>query len=160
MTVTQGVLLISFAAFSIIDLRIRLVPFIEAFFVLAVVLAFRGDLLHVSVLVLAVIWGLFHHIPTQFALPFLFFPVCWPTLIIGFGVRKQMIGRADLLAVAMIGFFFPFAAVVMSLLGFEVWRRWWIRRGNYGLMPAIPGLFLGLATYSVLQIGFSQFFPM
>ena len=160
MTVIQTITIISFAIFSIVDLRTRLVPFIEAFFVLAVFFAFSADRLHVTVLVLAVLWGLFRRIPSRFALPFLFYPMSWPALLVGFGVRKQMIGRADLFAVAIIGFFFPFAAVIMSLLGFEFWRRWWMRRGNYGLIPALPGLFLGLSAYSLLQIGVSQLIPV
>jgi hypothetical protein len=101
---------------------------------------------------MAVVWGLFRRIPTRFALPFLFYPMSWPTLLVGFGVRKQIIGRADLFTLAMIGFLFPFPAVIMSLLGFEFWRRWWMRRGNYGLIPALPGLFLGSAAYALVQI--------
>jgi hypothetical protein len=159
-TVIQTISIISFAIFSIVDLRTRLVPFIESFFVIAVFFAFPQDRLHVTVLVLAVVWGLFRRIPARFALPFLFYPMSWPALLVGFGVRNQMIGRADLFAVAIIGFFFPFAAVIMSLLGFEFWRRWWMRRGNYGLIPALPGLFLGLSAYSLLQISLSQFIPM
>lgn len=160
MTVIQAITLLSFAVFSIVDLRTRLVPFIDAFFVIAVFFAFPDNKLHVTVLVLVVVWGLFHRIPARCALPFLFYPLSWPALLVGFGVRKQMIGRADLLALAMIGFFFPFAAVIMSLLGFEFWRRWWMSRGNYGLIPALPGLFLGLAAYSLLQIGLSQAFSI
>ena len=152
-TIIQTISLISLAMFSIVDLRTRLVPFIEGFFVIAVFCAFPENQLHVTVLVLAALWGLFRRIPARFALPFLFYPLSWPVLLVGFGVRKQLIGRADLLAVAMIGFFFPFAAVIMSLLGFEFWRRWWMKRGNCGLIPAMPGLFLGLAAYSLLQIG-------
>jgi hypothetical protein len=155
-TIIQAITLLSFAVFSIVDLRTRLVPFIEAFFVIAVFFAFPDNKLHVIVLVLVVVWGLFHRIPARLALPFLFYPLSWPALLVGFGVRKQMIGRADLLALAMIGFFFPFAAVIMSLLGFEFWRRWWMSRGNYGLIPALPGLFLGLSAYSLLQISLSN----
>ena len=156
MTSIQAIALISFAIFSFIDLRTRLIPFIEVFFVVAAILAFPSAQFHVSILVLNVIWGLFRHIPAWFALPFLFYPLSWPALLVGFGVRKKMIGRADLLAVAMIGFLFPFPAVIMSLFGFEFWRRWWIRRGNDGLIPALPGLFLGLAAYSLLQVGLSE----
>jgi hypothetical protein len=155
-TPIQTISLISFAVFSIVDLRTRLVPFIEAFFIIAVFFTFPGDKLHVIVLVVAVIWGLFRRIPAWFALPFLFYPLSWPALLVGFGVRKGMIGRADLLAIAMIGFLFPFPAVITSLFGFEFWRRWWIRRGNDGLIPAMPGLFLGLAAYSLLQVGLSE----
>ena len=152
MTTIQTISLISFAVFSIVDLRTRLVPFIDAFFVIAAFFAFPEDKLHVTILVLAVIWGLFRRIPARFALPFLFYPLSWPAILVGFGVRKQMIGRADLLALAMIGFLFPFPAVIMSLLGFEFWRWWWMKRGNYGLIPALPGLFLGLVGYSLIQI--------
>jgi hypothetical protein len=152
-TSIQTFSLISFAVFSLVDLRTRLVPFIEVFFAMAMFVAFPENQLHVTVLVLAVLWGLFRRIPARFALPFLFYPPSWPALLVGFGVRKQMIGQADLLGVAMIGFLFPFPAVIMSLLGFEFWRRWWMKRGNCGLIPAMPGLFLGLAVYSLLQIG-------
>jgi hypothetical protein len=157
-TIIQSIALLAFAVFSLVDLRTRLVPFIEAFFLFAVYFAFPENELHISVMVLVVIWGVFQRIPARFAIPFLFYPLSWPALLIGFGVRKEMIGRADLLAVAMIGFFFPFAAVIMSLLGFEFWRRWWMRRGNYGLIPALPGLFLGLAAYSFGQLLLSEIF--
>ena len=156
MTFIQIISVIAFAVFSLIDIRTRLIPFIEALFVIAAVFAFPSDTLHVSILILAVLWGLFRRIPARYAVPFLFYPLSWPALLVGFGVRKQMIGRADLLAIAMIGFLFPFPAVILSLFGFEFWRRWWMSRGNHGLIPALPGLFLGLATYSLLQIGLSE----
>lgn len=156
MSVVQTFSLISFAVFSIVDLRTRLVPFIEVFFGMAACIAFPEDQLHVSLLLLAVLWGLHRRIPARLMLPYLFYPPVWPVLLIGFGVRKQMVGRADLLALAIIGFLFPFSAVITSLLGFDVWRRWWIRRGNCGLIPALPGLFLGLATYSLFQLGVSH----
>ena len=158
MTTVQAISLFSFAMFSLLDLRIRVVPLIEVFFGIAAFLAFPDDRLHVTVLILAVIWGIFRRIPSLFLLPFLFYPPSWPILIVGFGVRKQMIGQADLFALAIIGVLFPFSAMMMSLLGFEVWRRWWVSRGNCGLIPALPGLFLGLAAYSVVQLAWSRFF--
>jgi len=103
-------------------------------------------------LILAVRWGLFRRIPARLALPFLFYAPPWPALLDGFGIRKQMIGHTDLLTAVMIGFLFPFSAVMMALLGFEFWRRWWMQCGNCGLIPAVPNLFLGLAGYSLLQI--------
>lgn len=157
MTPVQAISLVSFAIFSLVDLRTRLVPFIELFFGFAALLAFPDDRLHVTVIILAVLWGTFRRIPAPLTLPFLFYPYSWPTLIVGFGVRKQMIGKADLFAVAIVGVLFPFPAVIISILGFELWRRWWVSRGNCGLMPAIPGLFLGLSAYSILQIAFSSF---
>lgn len=144
--------------FSLLDLRMRVVPFIEVFFGLAAFVAFPNDRLHVTALILAVIWGVFRCIPSFCLLPFLFYPPSWPTLIIGFGVRKRMIGQADLYALALVGVLFPFPAMITSLLGFEVWRRWWISRGNCGLIPALPGLFLGLAAYNVVQLIWSRFF--
>ena len=158
MTAVQAISLFSFAVFSLLDLRIRVVPLIEVFFGIAAVLAFPDNRLHVTVLILAVIWGIFRRIPSLFLLPFLFYPPSWPILIVGFGVRKQMIGQADLFALAIIGVLFPFPAMITSLLGFEVWRRWWVSRGNCGLIPALPGLFLGLAAYSVVQLAWSRFF--
>jgi hypothetical protein len=158
MTAVQAISLFSFAVFSLVDLRVRVVPLIEVFFAIAAFVAFPDDRLHVTVLILAVTWGILRRIPSLFILPFLFYPPSWPTLIVGFGVRKRMIGQADLFALAIVGVLFPFPAVIMSLLGFEVWRRWWISRGNCGLIPALPGLFLGLATYSVFQIAWSHFF--
>jgi hypothetical protein len=157
-TVVQAISLFSFAVFSLVDLRTRIVPLIEVFFGVAVFLSFPDNPLHVSVLILAVIWGIFRRIPPRFLLPFLFYPPSWPALIVGFGVRKQMIGRADLFALATIGLLFPFPAVIMSLFGFEAWRRWWVSRGNCGLIPALPGLFLGLSAYSIGQLAWSQFF--
>lgn len=158
MTAVQAISLFSFAVFSLLDLRIRVVPLIEVFFGIAAFLAFPDDRLHVTVLILAVIWGIFRRIPSLFLLPFLFYPPSWPILIVGFGVRKQMIGQADLFALAIIGVLFPFPAMIMSLLGFEVWRRWWVSRGNCGLIPALPGLFLGLAAHSIVQLAWSRFF--
>ena len=158
MTAVQAISLFSFAVFSLVDLRIRVVPLIEVFFGIAAFVAFPDDRLHVTVLILAVIWGIFRRIPSLFLLPFLFYPPSWPTLIVGFGVRKRMIGQADLFALAIVGVLFPFPAVIMSLLGFEAWRRWWVSRGNCGLIPALPGLFLGLAAYSVVQLAWSRFF--
>ena len=158
MTAVQAIFLFSFAVFSFVDLRIRVVPLIEVFFGIAACVAFPDNRLHVTVLILAVIWGIFRRIPSRFLLPFLFYPPSWPTLIVGFGVRKQMIGQADLFALAIVAVLFPFPAVIMSLLGFEAWRRWWVSRGNCGLVPALPGLFLGLAVYSIAQLAWSHFF--
>ena len=158
MTPVQAISLFSFAMFSLVDLRARVVPLIEVFFGIAAFVAFPDDRVHVTAVILAVIWGTFRRIPARFLLPFLFYPPSWPTLLVGFGVRKQMVGQGDLFALAIVGVLFPFPAMIMSLLGFEVWRRWWVSRGNCGLIPALPGLFLGLAAYSVAHLAWSHFF--
>lgn len=158
MTPVQAIFLFCFALLSLVDLRIRVVPLIEVFFGVAALLAFPENRMHVTILSLAVVWGMVRRIPSRYLLPFLFYPPSWPTLIVAFGVRKQMIGQADLFALAIVGILFPFPAVIMSLLGFEAWRRWWIGRGNDGLIPALPGLFLGLSVYSVAQIVWPSLF--
>lgn len=157
MTAVQAIFLFSFAMLSLVDLRIRVVPLIEVFFGIAAFLSFPEARVHVTVLSLAVIWGVFRRIPARFLLPFLFYPPSWPTLIVGFGVRKRMVGQADLFALAIVAVLFPFSAVIMSLFGFEAWRRWWVNRGNSGLVPALPGLFLGLAAHSITQLALSLF---
>ena len=44
MTAIQAITLFSFAMFSLVDLRVRVVPLIEVFFGVAVFLAFPDDL--------------------------------------------------------------------------------------------------------------------
>jgi hypothetical protein len=143
----------AFALFSVVDLRSRFVPFIDLFFVLAGIYVFADTPWHVLALTIAVIWGSFQRIPSKLAFPLVFYPLSWPILLVGFGVRRKMIGKADLFAIGTIGFLFPISAVIAALIGFEFWRRLWVGRGNCGYIPAIPGLFLGLATYSVIHMG-------
>lgn len=153
MTFIQVFSVFTFALFSIVDLRSRFVPFIDIFFALTGIFIFQDNPWHVLALAGAVIWGIFRRIPSRFALPLMFYPFSWPVLLVGYGVRQQMIGKADLFAVGIIGFLFPIPAVITSLAGLELWRRWWVRRGYCGFVPAIPGLFLGLATYSLIHMG-------
>ena len=67
MTIVQAISLFSFAMLSLVDLRARVVPLIEVFFGIAAFLAFPDDRLHVTVLILAVIWGIFRRIPRAFS---------------------------------------------------------------------------------------------
>ena len=41
-----------------------------------------------------------------------------------------------------------FAAILLALIGLELWRRFWIRR-NAGVVPALPGMFIGLLIYVI-----------
>lgn len=159
-TIIQTVSVFSLALFSLWDLRSRLIPLIDAFFVLVAGWALLEAPLHGAILTAVVLWGIVPGISSRLALLFVFYPAVWPVLLAGFGVRKQMVGRADLLALAIISFAFPFPAVIVSIFGFELWRRWWIRRGKCGLVPALPGLFLGLAVYSLAQIAISHILPI
>ena len=72
--------------------------------------------------------------------------------------RKGLIGRADLLAISGLVCIFPLPAVLFSLLGLELWRRFWIRRKT-GLIPALPGLLLGILIYVLVVMVFKGLFP-
>jgi hypothetical protein len=144
--------LLSFALFSFADLRYRLVPAIEIFFLASLFIAASGSLPQVLAIVLAVAWGIFASFPGFLVIPALFFPPAWILLLTGFGVRRGLIGRADLLALAGIASLFPWTAVILSVLGVELWRRWWRKRyPNDGLSPALPGMLLGLSVFSLAK---------
>ena len=144
--------LLSFALFSFADLRYRLVPAIEIFFLASLFIAASGSLPQVLAIVLAVAWGIFASLPGFLVIPALFFPPAWVLLLTGFGVRRGVIGKADLLALAGIASLFPWTAMVLAVLGVELWRRWWRRRyPSDGLSPALPGMLLGLSVFSLAQ---------
>lgn len=86
-----------------------------------------------------------------YTLPLLFYPPVWPVLLTGYGYRKGIIGRADLLAISGLACLFPLPAVLLSLFGLELWRRFWVRR-QHGDIPALPGLFIGLIAYLLLRL--------
>jgi len=144
--------LLSFALFSFADLCYRLVPAIEIFFLASLFVAAPASFPQALAIVLAVAWGIFASFPGFLVIPALFFPPAWVLLLTGFGVRRGLIGRADLLALAGIASLFPWTAVVLSVLGVELWRRWWRKRyPSDGLSPALPGMLLGLSVFSLAQ---------
>ncbi|MCQ3935728.1 MAG: hypothetical protein DPW18_01650 [Chloroflexi bacterium] len=151
MTLTESFALASFTLFSLADLRYRLVPGIELFFLGTILLTLPATPIQTGIVLLACGWGLFRNISGWFALPLLFFPPTWPVLLTGYGYRKGLIGRADLLAISGLACLFPLPAVILSLLGLEVWRRIWIRRQT-GSIPALPGMLLGLLLFLLFRI--------
>ena len=151
MTLTESFALVSFTLFSFADLRYRLVPGIEIFLLGTVLLTFPATPIQTAIILLACVWGVFRNLPGWFALPLLFYPPAWPVLLTAYGYRKGIIGRADLLAISSLACLFPLPAVLLSLLGLEVWRRLWIRR-QQGNIPALPGLLLGLIVYLLLRL--------
>lgn len=153
MTMSESFALVSFTLFSFADLRYRLVPGIELFFFGTVLLTLPTTPLQTGVILLACVWGVCRTISGWFALPLLFYPPAWPILLTGYGYRKGIIGRADLLAIGGLACLLPLSAILLSLLGLEVWRRIWIRR-QAGVIPALPGLLLGVLTFLLLRLIF------
>lgn len=151
MTIAETFALVSFSIFSYADLRYRLVPGIEVFLFGTILLTFPATPIQTGIVLLACLWSIFRNLSGWFAIPLLFYPPVWPLLFTGYGYRKGIIGRADLLAISGLACLFPLPAVLLSLLGLELWRRLWIRR-QQGNIPALPGLLLGLIVYLLLRL--------
>jgi hypothetical protein len=148
MTLTETFALVSFSLFSYADLRYRLVPGIEVFLLGTILLTLPITPLQTGIVLLACLWGIFRNLSGWFAVPMLFYPPVWPVLLTGYGYRKGVIGRADLLAISGLACLFPLPAVLLSMFGLELWRRFWVRRQT-GSIPALPGMFVGLLIYIV-----------
>ena len=153
MTLTESFALVSFALFSVSDLRYRLVPGIELFLFGTILLTLPINPIQTGLVLLACGWGVLRNLSGWFALPLLFYPPAWPVLLTGYGYRRGLLGRADLLAISGLACLFPLSAVILSLLGLETWRRLWIRRQS-GSIPALPGLLLGLLAFLLLRLLF------
>jgi len=151
MTFTETFALVSFSLFTYADLRYRLVPGIEVFLLGTILLTIPVTPVQTAIVLLACLWGVFRHLSGWFAWPLLFYPPVWPVLLAGYGYRKGIIGKADLLAISGLACLFPLPAVLLSLFGLEVWRRVWIRMQT-GSIPALPGLFFGVLIYTGLQL--------
>jgi hypothetical protein len=151
MTLVETFALVSFSLFSYADLRYRLVPGIEVFLLGTILLTFPVTPVQTIFVILACVWSIFRNLSGWFALPLLFYPPIWPVLLTGYGYRRRIIGRADLLAISGLACLFPLPAVLLSLFGLEAWRRLWIRR-QMGSIPALPGLLLGILIYIVWRI--------
>ena len=151
MSLSESFALVSFTLFSFADLRYRLVPGIEWFLLGTSLLTFPSNPLQSGLILLACGWGVLRNLSGWFALPLLFYPPTWPVLLTGYGYRKGLIGRADLLAIAGLACLFPLPAVLLSLLGLELWRRLWVRRQS-GSIPALPGMLLGLLVFLLFRL--------
>ncbi|MBI5953903.1 MAG: hypothetical protein HY865_19795 [Chloroflexi bacterium] len=153
MTLTETFALVSFSLFSYADLRYRLVPGIEVFLLGTILLTLPITPIQTGIVILSCAWSLFRNLSGWFALILLFYPPVWPVLLAGYGYRKGIVGRADLLAISGLACLFPLPAVLLSLFGLEAWRRLWIRR-QMGSIPALPGLLLGLVAWLLLRLFF------
>lgn len=151
MTLLETFALVSFALFSYADLRYRLVPGIEFFLFGTILLTFPATPVQTGIVLLACAWSIFLNLSGGFILPLLFYPPVWPVLLTGYGYRKGILGRADLLAISGLACLFPLPAGLLALLGLELWRRYWVCRQRGGV-PALPGLLLGLIAYLLLRL--------
>jgi hypothetical protein len=151
MTLTETFALVSFSIFSYADLRYRLVPGIEIFLLGTILLTFPATPIQTGIVLLACLWSIARNLSGWYTLPLLFYPPVWPVLLTGYGYRKGIIGRADLLAISGLACLFPLSAVLLSLFGLELWRRFWVRRQT-GLIPALPGMFLGFSVYIAFKL--------
>jgi hypothetical protein len=150
MTIAETFALVSFSIFSYADLRYRLVPGIEVFLLGTILLTLPITPLQTGIVLLACLWSILCNLSGWFALPLLFYPPVWPVLLTGYGYRKGIIGRADLLAISGLACLFPLPAVLLSLFGLELWRRFWVQR-QAGSIPALPGMLMGLMIYIVMN---------
>ncbi len=137
--------LASLTLFSLADLRYRVVPGAAVFFLAAILFAAPADPIRVGLVVLAVGWGWLRW-PSILILPALFSPSTWAVLLTGAGVRRGIVGEADLLVLGGIACLFDWPATVVALLGVEVWRWGWRKRCIKSI-PALPGMGLGLLAY-------------
>jgi hypothetical protein len=151
MTLTETFALVSFSLFSYADLRYRLVPGIEVFLFGTILLTLPITPLQTGIVLLACLWSIFRNLSGWFAVPMLFYPPVWPVLLTGYGYRKGIIGRADLFAISGLACLFPLPAVLLSLFGLELWRRFWVWRQT-GSIPALPGMFLGFSVYIAFKL--------
>jgi hypothetical protein len=151
---THLIFIAIFLLLSVADLRYRVVPAIEFVFLGAIFISAPDNPWTVSAVVLAVAWGWLRIWPNIIVLPLLFYPGAWPVLLTGSGVRQGMVGRGDLLAAGSLALVFPWPALILSLIGLEFWRRWWVKRktsqwrpGHYLSVPALPGMLIGICVY-------------
>jgi hypothetical protein len=150
--------LTSLALFSLADLRYRVVPGAAVFFLGSVLLAIPEEPLRVGLVVLAVGWGWLRW-PSILIIPALFMPSAWAVLLTGAGVRRGMVGGADLLVLGGVACLFDWPATVMALGGVEIWRRWWVKQRSRPhrpaeplRVPALPGMLIGIVCYWFLTL--------
>ena len=108
--------------FCLADLRYRTVPGAAVFFLASVLIAAFSDPIRVGLVVLAVGWGWLRW-PSILIILALFSPSTWAVLLTGVGVRRRIIGEADLLVLGGIAGSFDWPEPRESLVGAELMRR-------------------------------------
>jgi hypothetical protein len=90
-------------------------------------------------------------LPSGFAVLLLLWPPTWPSLVVGYGVRKELLGKGDLFAIGGISALYSLDVAIAAIIGTGLWARWWGRRyGKSGngttLIPLLPGMVIGVAV--------------
>lgn len=141
----------SLTLLSLADLRMRTLPGIWIFFFAAFVFGVSAAPWKALTVLAAVGWGSVPRLPAWGALPAVFYPPIWPVLLTAAGARKKLIAKGDLLALGGIAFLTDWYGPLLALLCVMLWRRLWKVR-EPGAAPAVPGLLLGVAAGTVIEM--------
>lgn len=144
MTATLLLILSAFLLYCFSDIKYRSTPAVEIFFLGAIAIAIGGgDFAKISVVVLAVCFGLFSSVPRQIGYCLMFFPVAWPVLMFGHGVRGEIVGRGDLYFIGILSALFTWDVVIASLFAMFLWGKYWRGYQVTRSIPLIPGMVVG-----------------
>ena len=96
----QLLFLVELIFLGIADLKYRVAAAVEIFFFGSVLVAilYQAPILQVGAAALSVAYGA-AILPSGFVLPLLLWPLTWPSLMVGYGVRKELLGKGDLFAI-------------------------------------------------------------
>lgn len=141
---------LSFQALS--DLRWRSAPAAMLFCVAGVVLGFHQDPSRVVAALLLLLWGL--GLGSQWAAYlFLLHPTTLLLMPWGYAARKAKIELDDLFVLAGLGTALSWPALLLAVLGVELWRNWWRWRWPTAeRMPMVPGVALGCGVYLIVVL--------
>lgn len=136
---------------AVLDLRNRTAP--VAFLLAGAGMAIGApqDPFKAIMVMLALVWGSGRG-PDLVAPLFLIHPSSFLLLPLAYRCRIAHLQHHDLLIAAGIAAVFPWPATLLMILGFYLWREWWQLRRLDPVMPAVPGMALGLATYLCVVI--------
>jgi hypothetical protein len=147
-----------FALYCVVDMKQSSMVIMRLYFIGALSLGLWLHPLQAISVGLAVGWGTIGWM--NFLLPILLFsPYALPVLFYSYASRNgRLMGGTDILALASIGCIYSWPAMVSSVLGLEVWRRWWrYRFPQDAYCPGYPGLFAGLSVYLIANLALRYF---
>jgi hypothetical protein len=137
---------------GIADLKYRVAAAVEIFFFGSVLVAilYQAPILQVGAAALSVAYGA-AILPSGFAVLLLLWPPTWPSLVVGYGVRKELLGKGDLFAIGGISALYSLDVAIAAIIGTMLWAKWWgnrYRKSGDGttLIPLLPGMVIGVAV--------------